>query len=294
MKTALIIIFVVVLSACNTVETYYVSGPDRAELATATATYKELVSLPEPRGRIVASVYSFRDQTGQYRSYPSSSFSTAVTQGGAAMLAKALHDSNWFITLEREGLQNLLTERKIIRAAQRKPNAPSNNSDYLPSLVAANVLMEGGIIAYESNVQTGGVGARYLGIGGDQKYQVDQVTINLRLIDIRSGQVLNNVSTSKTILSTELQAGVFKFIEYQELLEAEIGVTVNEPAQLCVQAAIEAAVIHIIAQGVQRNQWQLKNPNDWPESTLATYLMQQYEHRQPVVDDHEPHIYKRK
>ena len=67
------------------------------------------------------------------------------------MLISAMNDSGWFIPLEREGLQNILTERKIIRAALKKPNTPSNNNAELPSLLAANILLEGGIIAYESN-----------------------------------------------------------------------------------------------------------------------------------------------
>src|SRR3546814_5035308 len=39
-----------------------------------------LRQLPPPKKKIVAAVYSFRDETGQYKSAPNSSFSTAVTQ----------------------------------------------------------------------------------------------------------------------------------------------------------------------------------------------------------------------
>ncbi len=42
---------------------------------------------------------------------------------------------------------------------------------------------------------------------------------------------------------------MFKFIEFKKLLEAEVGYTTNEPAQLCVLSAIEAAVGHLLAQG---------------------------------------------
>ena len=38
---------------------------------------------------------------------------TAVTQGASSMILKALEESKWFIPLEREGLSNLLNERKI-------------------------------------------------------------------------------------------------------------------------------------------------------------------------------------
>ena len=246
-----------------------------ATLANRTSTYQDLKSLPQPRGQIVASVYSFRDQTGQYKPAPSSTFSTAVTQGATALLTEAMKDSGWFITLEREGLQNLLTERKIIRAAQKKPNTPENNADDLPSLLAANVLVEGGIISYDSNIMTGGSGARYLGVGASEQYQVDQVTVNIRVVNVRTGQILNNISTTKTIFSQEIQTGVFRFIEYKELLELEAGFTTNEPRELCVRSAIESALLHIIVDGVEENHRALADMEDINHPTIRKYADEQ-------------------
>jgi curli production assembly/transport component CsgG len=241
-------------------------------LTPRASTYYDLLELPRPKGPLVAAVYGFRDQTGQYKPNPSSSFSTAVTQGAGSMLVDALQASGWFVVLEREGLQNLLTERKIIRATQNKPNLPENLQPELPSLQAANLLLEGGIVAYDTNVRSGGEGARYLGIGISEEYRVDQVTVNLRAIDTRSGLVLANVMTSKTIYSIGRQAGVFKFIEFKKLLEAESGYTTNEPAQLCVLSAIEAAVANLIAQGVQRRVWRVADETDITASSLAKFM----------------------
>ncbi|MBM7059188.1 curli production assembly/transport protein CsgG [Pseudomonas sp. UL073] len=246
-----------------------------SEIPTLTpraSTYYDLLALPRPRGQLVAAVYGFRDQTGQYKPTPASSFSTSVTQGAASMLVDALQASGWFRVLEREGLQNVLTERKIIRASQNKPNTPANIQAQLPPLQAANLLLEGGIIAYDTNVRSGGEGARYLGIGASVEYRVDQVSVNLRAVDVRSGQVLANVMTSKTIYSVGRTASVFKFIEFKELLEAEAGYTTNEPAQLCVLSAIEAAVAHLIAQGVERHLWQTAAGQALEDTSLKKYL----------------------
>ncbi|UTA47390.1 curli production assembly/transport protein CsgG [Simiduia sp. 21SJ11W-1] len=245
-----------------------------ATLTPRARTYQDLTSLPAPRGKIVATVYNVKDQTGQYKPMPASSFSTAVSQGATAMLVNAMNDSGWFIPLEREGLQNLLTERKIIRAALKKPNTPQNNDDELPSLLAANVLIEGAIVAYESNLKTGGAGARYFGIGASEQYRVDKVTVNLRAIDIRSGRILHSIMTSKSILSREISGGVFRFVEYKRLLEIEAGTTTNEPAQMCVLSALEAGLIHLIADGIRKNSWSLANPNEINNPTLAQYLNQ--------------------
>jgi len=249
--------------------------PADAQAPTLTprpSTYQDLLALPRPKGPLVAAVYGFRDQTGQYKPNPASSFSTAVTQGAASMLVDAMQASGWFVVLEREGLQNVLTERKIIRASQAKPDVAPNIQAELPSLLAANIIMEGAIVAYETNVRSGGAGARYLGIGVSQEYRVDQVTVNLRAVDVRSGRVLSNVMTTKTIFSVGRSANVYKFIEFKELLEAEAGYTTNEPAQLCVLSAIESAVAHLIAQGVDRRLWQTADGSSTEHPALAKYL----------------------
>lgn len=246
--------------------------PQTPTLTPRASTYHDLINMPKPRGLVVTALYGFRDQTGQYKPTPASSFSTSVTQGAASMLMDALQASGWFMVLEREGLQNLLTERKIIRASQQKNGTPANILDELPPLQAANIVLEGGIVGFDSNIRTGGEGARYLGIGASHEYRVDQVTVSLRAVDVRTGQVLANVMTSKTIYSVARSAGVFKFIELKDLLELEAGYTVNEPAQLCVLSAIEAAVAHLIAQGIERRLWQAADQASLRDSTLGKYL----------------------
>lgn len=241
-----------------------------AQLTPATRVTRDLLRLPEPKGKVAVGVYAMRDQTGQYKPSPDSSFSTAVTQGATSILVKALRESGWFTPVERENLQNLLTERKIIRALENPQD--KGNSVMLPPLMPATVLIEGGIVAYESNVRTGGAGARYLGVGVSTQYRVDQVTVHLRSIDIRSGQVLNSVSTTKTIYSHQLSTGVYRFVNFKELLELEAGYTRNEPVQLCVKEAIESAVVHLTVQGLKDRVWVLKNEKDWDSPVIQAYL----------------------
>ncbi|MBB5212439.1 CsgG/HfaB family protein [Microbulbifer hydrolyticus] len=255
----------------NTGDALFGPGLEEAKLTPRNDTYRDLLNLPQPKGKILAAVYNFRDQTGQYKPAPASSFSTAVTQGAASMLMNVLNESGWFIPLEREGLQNLLTERKIIRAALAKPDAPENNL-MLPSLVAANILLEGGIVAYDTNIRTGGAGARYFGIGADEQYRVDQITVNLRAVDIRSGRVLHSVLTSKTVYSKAISADVFRYVKFKRLLEIELGTTTNEPAQLALLSAMESAVIHLIGQGIVNNSWALQNPDEINNPVLQYYL----------------------
>lgn len=242
-----------------------------ASLTPKTEVSRDLLQLPAPKGRVTVAVYGFRDQTGQYKPQPDSSFSTAVTQGAASMLVKALRDSGWYTPVERENLQNLLTERKIVRALEM-PQEKSAQPIQIPQLMPAAILIEGGIVAYESNVRTGGVGANYLGVGASTQYRVDQVTVNLRAIDTRTGQILNSVSTTKTILSYEVKPSVFKFVAFKDLVQFEAGITRNEPAQQCVLEAIEAGVIHLTLLGARDGMWSFADEGAWKSAVVQRYL----------------------
>ena len=257
------------LSACALQKP--VTASNEAQLTPATPSTIDLMHLPPPQHKIVAAVYGFRDETGQYKPSPDSSFSTAVTQGAASMLMKALKDSGWYIPVEREGLQSLLTERRVLRAVDEHPENGGPQSQ-VPNLLPATVILEGGVIAYDSNTRTGGLGAQFLGIGLSTKYSVDQVTVNLRAVDVMSGAILNSVSTTKTIYSYEIHPSYFRFVNYYDLLEIEGGYTHNEPAQLAVKEAIDAAVMHLTVQGIQDQQWRLKNPADWNDPLIQRYV----------------------
>jgi curli production assembly/transport component CsgG len=241
-----------------------------ARLAPPTGVTRDLAKLPPPKGKIAVAVYGFRDQTGQYKPAPDSSFSTAVTQGAASMLVKALSDSGWFVPVERENLQDLLTERKIVRALET-PQDKGSVQVQIPQLMPAQVIVEGGITAFDSNVRTGGAGANFLGIGVSTQYRVDQVTINLRSVDIRTGKILNTVSTSKSIYSYEVRPSVFKFVNFKDLAQFEAGVTRNEPAQLCVREAIESAVVFLVVRGLRDHHWEMKDEKDWDSPLVKAY-----------------------
>jgi curli production assembly/transport component CsgG len=104
------------------------------------------------------------------------------------------------------------------------------------------------------------------------QYRMDQVTVNLRSVDIRTGQVLNSISTSKTIFSYEIRPSVFRFVAFKDLLQFEAGITRNEPAQMCVQEAIDMAVIYLILQGVRDGLWSLRHADDLQSPLVQRYL----------------------
>ena len=233
--------------------------------------------LAPPADKVIVAVYRFRDQTGQYRALENvSTFSTAVTQGATTILIRALEDSGWFVPIEREGLSNLLNERQIITTTRQQYGGPDGQQIApLPPLLYAGVLLEGGIIGYDSNVLTGGAGARYLGTGASGQFRQDQVTVYLRAVSVQNGRVLKTVHTTKTIVSQKLDSGLFRFVDTMQLLEAEAGYSTNEPPVLAVTAAIEEAVVSLVVEGIEEGLWALAEP----ESAAARDMVTSYRAR---------------
>ncbi len=255
MYKLLITITLLGLSGCTSLGKLIPPSQQKAISLEPTELFADLKNLPKPVGSIPVSVYSFRDQTGQYKPQTNvSSFSTAVTQGANSILIQALHESDWFTPVEREGLQNILTERKIIRAGQ----TDNPNQAELPPLTTAKIILEGGIISYDTNVKTGGLGMEYFGIGASELYREDAISIYLRAVDVRTGQVLLSVATSKKVLSQEMRAGFFRYVSYKRLAEAEAGFSDNEPMSICVTQAIEKALTDLITKGIDKGLWAKK------------------------------------
>jgi curli production assembly/transport component CsgG len=242
----------------------WVGGPSEGLLPPVvnpiTQMNQSLRDLPAPRAKIAVAVYGFTDQTGQMKASTTlQTLSRAVTQGGPSILMKALQDAGqgrWFTVIERERIDTLLRERSIIQQTRQMYLGEKGvNTSALPPLLFAGILLDGGIIAYDSNTRTGGAGASLLGITADGTYQEDMVTVSLRAISTKTGEVLSTVTVHKTIISVGLQGNSYKYIASDKILQAEAGFTTNEPGQLAVQQAIEKAVRTLIVDGADRRLW---------------------------------------
>jgi len=271
--------FFVFVPSCATMKPTEIQKVRTEVKSNVTESLREL---PKPDDKIVAAVYGFRDQTGQYKPSENISYSTAVTQGATSILIKSLEESGWFTPIERASISNLLNERRIIRSSRQENNDPTK----LRPLLFAGVLLEGGIIGYESNVLTGGLGARFLGMGASGEYRKDEVTIYLRVVSTQSGRILKTVRTTKSILSKKIQAGVFRYVGADRLLESEAGITFNEPATMAVTAAIDAAVRKLIIAGVDANLWKPADMQAFNEYKANHQFAAVYKDRSAYIDNY--------
>ena len=222
---------------------------------------QELLEVQIPKNPIVVAVYptAFTDQTGQRKSNSEFAlFSSAITQAPSHLLIRALKhtaDGNFFRVAERVGLDNLTKERQLIRSARQD----EDDAKPLMPLLFAGVLMEGAVVGYDTNIKSGGVGARYLGLGASKQYRIDSVTLSLRMVSVATGEVLIDVLVSKQIYSYGKSQDVFKFIEAgTELVELEGGDVENDSVTIALQRAIEDAVLQIIKIGYDRKYWEKK------------------------------------
>tara|TARA_R100001443_G_scaffold30406_1_gene44033 strand:+ start:7455 stop:8294 length:840 start_codon:yes stop_codon:yes gene_type:complete len=221
----------------------------------------ELLKVDVPKNPIVVAVYptAFTDQTGQRKSNSEFAlFSSAITQAPNHLLIRALKhtaDGNFFRVAERVGLDNLTKERQLIRSARQD----EDDAKPLMPLLFAGVLMEGAVVGYDTNIKSGGIGARYLGLGASKQYRIDSVTLSLRMVSVATGEVLIDVLVSKQIYSYGKSQDVFKFIEAgTELVELEGGDVENDSVTIALQRAIEDAVLEIIKIGYDRKYWEKK------------------------------------
>ena len=220
----------------------------------------EVESLGAPDGPpITIAVYGFTDKTGQRKPNDKLAlFSSAVTQGAEVFLIKALQDAGkgkWFQPVERVGLDDLIKERQLIR--NQRETYEGKDAKPLSPMLVAGVMIQGGIVGYDSNVISGGAGAALLGIGASAQYRTDEVTIIIRLVSVHTGEVLVSAGATKTILSAGVDGNVMKFIDQGTMsVQIEAGASINEPATYAVRVATEAAVVDMIRQGVKKNLWQ--------------------------------------
>ena len=250
---AIILLLSIFISGCSS------TMANKGHLKTQSIAFKELETITQPEGApIIIAVYDFGDMSGQKKPGGNyASMSSAVTQGSYQILIKALQDAGqgkWFRVVERHSLASLLQERKLIRTTRQISDG--EEAQALPALLFAGAYVTGGIVGYDSDVLSGGAGARVLGIGTSKQYRQDIISIMLRLINVQTGEVIISTTIEKTIYSSSTNGDVFKYFDADTMLvEIEAGYSKNEPVTFAVRKAIEAGVVSLIKEGAELDLW---------------------------------------
>lgn len=284
-KTLLALAVISMLSGCAVIQSTSLNESDPTVTTSMKNVKKEFDTIPAPAAGkpLSVAVYSFQDKTGQRRPQANvASLSTAVTQGAETFLISALQgvgNGNWFEVVERVGIDNLTKERLIIR--QMREAYEGASAKPLMPMQFAGMIIEGGIVGYDSSTSSGGAGMRIFGIGKQTQWSTDTVTVSLRAVSVNTGKVLSTVTVQKTILSTADSATALKFFDAgTQAFEAEAGLTINEPGTYAVKAAVELAVVELIKEGVKKGIWDYKAPPPLPSIPLP---LEKDVIKQPVI-----------
>lgn len=265
MKHIVAILLAATLAGCSWVPKQVPSGLRSEPVVQVNPQESNLRELPPLDGPpMTIGVYSFTDKTGQRKPADNmASLSSAVTQGAEVWVIDALLEAGsgeWFEVVERTGMDNVIKERQLIRSTRE--NYEQGIDRNLAPMKFAGLILEGGIVGYDSNITTGGAGARYMNIGTSAEYRVDTVTVAMRIVSVSTGRVLMSVATQKTIASYRQSADAFQFLDMgTKALELEAGYSANEPTNYAVRAVIEAAVVELVYEGVRKGLWNFKKEN---------------------------------
>ncbi|HEX8663772.1 MAG TPA: CsgG/HfaB family protein [Beijerinckiaceae bacterium] len=256
------------LAGCQTPEGAGSFGV-RPVIGNATPISARLAELPPPPRQVTVAVYDFPDLTGANKPNDRyADYSKAITQGAASIAIDALKSAGggaWFKVVERNRLDDLLRERKLITATYSALGQDWRT--VIRSLKFADYIVTGGIVSYDAGITAGGVGATYLGLGGTVNYRRDLVSINLRLVSVTDGSVVRSITSSRVVYSVTPALNVTRYVSFGDLLSVQAGVTSSEATQVAVREAIEAAVYELIREGEASGLW-AANPKDGEAESL--------------------------
>ncbi len=196
-----------------------------------------------------------RDYTGKFSELDGGS---AITQGGSLMTMSALAKLRGavrvferFDTTVPEWELGLLGKRYL---GDEKVHAISNNGDvqqvpWKPysggTVVETDYFIVGGITELNYTITSGGVRAEINQMGPSARSFIANVAVDLRLVDSKSLEVLENVSLQKQVIGREVSLSVFEFFS-DVLVDVEVGGKHLEPLQLAVRTTLEQAVLELL------------------------------------------------
>jgi curli production assembly/transport component CsgG len=220
---------------------------------------RALAEPPPPAAPINVAVYDFQDLTGQNKSSYTvgfAEFSRAITQGASVILVDALKTAgsgSWFNVVERGYLDSLLRERKLIQDTYSF--LKKDPRKLIDPLKFAEYIVTGGVVSYDSPIQTGSAAVTLGNYGGGLGGHKDLVTINIRLVRVRDGLVLKSINASRPIITGSATGNATRVLG-RRILDAKGAIGVQEATQTAVREAIEAGVYELVRSGAATWLWE--------------------------------------
>lgn len=207
-----------------------------------------------PLGIAIGDVKDYTGKQGQDEGF-------TLTQGGALMAYSALGKLNGGVRVH-ERFDTRVAEAELVYMNQRQLGDGSYHSVddpatgaksavpwkpyYGGSIRQSDYFIVGGITELNYNIRTGGAEVSVSNIGPKARIYTMNIAVDLRIVGTQSLMVYDTVSVEKQVSGYEVGFGTFRFFG-SELFDVNVGAKNQEPLQLGVRMAIEAAVLQLVA-----------------------------------------------
>jgi len=216
-KIGLLLLAVLAIAGCGTSATVVSSG------GGPTIQQAQQEPYSGPKKRIAVKAFDFKAAQG----------SGEIGRGMSDMLADSLFNSNRFIVLEREQIKEVLEEQDFGASGRVKKETAAP----IGELEGAELIIRGSVTEFEPKCKGGAV----LIMAAQQAC----ITLNLRIVDARTGRVVN----ATTVEGRSGTAGV-GLVFATGTLPVGLGAWSKTPMESAIRNCIETAVQHIASSKI--------------------------------------------
>jgi curli biogenesis system outer membrane secretion channel CsgG len=133
------------------------------------------------------------------------------------------------------------------------PFSPFAVPNPLKNLKIARYVITGAVVAYDSDVASGGSGVRILNVGGTKQMRKDIITVNLRFADVSTSEILAEKTVTQVVESFRNQSTASDYDTHNTVLELEAGQVINEPRSFALDAALRLALSGVLQELERKN-----------------------------------------
>jgi len=179
-----------------------------------------------------------------------------MTQGVESMAITALTKIDAIQVVERSNIRSFNIETSLMKNKRIGDNrqytlANGKKISYQPMLAGkihgANYYITGAITEVNYNLYSGGQVLNVSGLEVGSKTVRMSVALDLRIVDVKTLEVIDSVSLQKQFIGKRTKAGLYRFID-KELTNFDGGSSTDEPLQMGVRSLVERGVAHLVGR----------------------------------------------
>lgn len=163
-----------------------------------------------------------------------------IGEGMRDMLTTALFNTNRFIVLEREQLDEVLKEQDLAAAGRVKKETAAPTGE----IYGADLIITAAVTEFEGGAKGVGGGTRVLGVTVGGGLKKAHVAIDIRIIDAKTSQIVSAATVQGS--ATSFGAGGATTIGGR--LPVALGGFSKTPTEQAIRVCIQEAVKHIVSK----------------------------------------------